>query len=85
MAGIGSSGSKSCRLKNPLDVGLANLNKSQLEQCLLEIQKDLIHEKESIKDAGLLVQYLGKSLGPHSNIRYFKNNLTIASYYIENI
>lgn len=70
MAGIGTSGNKSCRLKHPLDVGLANLNKSQLEQCLLEIQKDLIKEKESIKDAGLLVQYLGKSLGPHSNIRF---------------
>lgn len=70
MAGIDTSGNISCAWKKSQEVGVGNLNKSQLELCLMLIREDLVKNRKCIKDAGLLVNYLKDSLKPQSIIKY---------------
>ncbi|GLV32751.1 Kinesin heavy chain 73 [Carabus blaptoides fortunei] len=70
MAGMDCSGNMSCIWKKSQEVGIANLNKSQLEFCLMLMRKELVRTGKFIKDAGPLVNYLKDSLKPQSIIKF---------------
>lgn len=66
MSGFDTYGNESCLLKDPYDVGSANLNKSILERSFLIIQQDIKNNKNSVKDPAPFITHLGSSLSAQS-------------------
>nr|XP_022915962.1 kinesin-like protein KIF9 [Onthophagus taurus] len=83
LAGVDTVGNQSCFYKNVIEIGMANVTKTQIEQFVLALITNITENILVKQKLNILIQYLGKALSQSSQMRLIghirtgRNDLTM--------